>query len=93
MQNSSVSNPTGVWDMTPDNSLLPFVKRHYIGNPNAKPIKLQNQQEIDRAWHMAHPHPKVIRTRPPEVDVLYMLSILPQNRRIPYLQRCKKIEL
>lgn len=91
--NSSVSNPTGVWDMSPDNSLLPFVRRHYVGNPNAKPVKLQNQQEIDKAWDMAHPHPKVRRTRPPEIDTQYMLSVLSPHRRIKYLQRCKKIVL
>lgn len=85
--NSSVSNPTGVIGMTMDNSLLPFVKRHYIGNPNARPVKLQNQRAIDRAWHMAHPHPKVTRTRPPEIDRQYMLSLLSMERRIDYMAR------
>ncbi len=92
-QNRSLNCPTGVLDMSPDNSLLPFVKRHYVGNPDAKQVELQNQIEIDRAWHMAHPHPKVTRTRPPQIDVQYMLSVLLGHRRIPYLQRCKKLVL
>lgn len=92
-QNWSITNPTGVFDMAADHHLLPFVKRHYVGNPNARPIKLSNQREMDKAWEMAHPHPKVRRTRPPEIDTLYMLSVLSPSRRIPYLQRCKKISL
>lgn len=70
-----------------------FIFDNYVGNPDANPAKLKNQVKAHNEYLMGNLNPKILRTRIPEVDIRYMLSILFEHRRIPYLQRCKKINL
>ncbi len=70
-----------------------FIFDNYVGNPDANPTKLENQIEAHNEYLLDNLNPKILRTRIPKVDIQYMLSILFEHRRIPYLQRCKKIIL
>jgi len=85
--NSCYLNPTGIWDMTPDHERYDTIVANYVGNPNTNTTVLPNQEEIHREYLKDNLNPKITRTKPPYIDIVYMLGLLSTHRRTAYLQR------